>query len=211
MSENNIWSNKNLVKVLNDGGVVVMPTDTLYGIVGKAESEETVNRIYDLRKRAPNKPCIILIADIGELKKFSIIISEKQKEVLEKYWLKNTEPLSVVLDCQNEEFEYLHRGTNSLAFRLPTQIGLQNLLKETGPLIAPSANLEGLPPALNITEAKKYFGPVRERPAEGSASVTLGRPFSNGVDMYIDGGEIKGKASKVIRLKKDGSVEVLRD
>jgi L-threonylcarbamoyladenylate synthase len=191
MSENNMWSNKNLVKVLNNGGVVVMPTDTLYGIVGKIESEQVVNRIYEIRKRAPNKPCIILISSIKDLEKFSIILSEKQKEVLEKYWLKNTEPLSIILDCLNDKFTYLHRGTNSLAFRLPAQKDLRNLLKETGPLIAPSANPEGLPPALNITEAKKYFG--------------------NSVDLYIDGGEIKGKASKVIRLKKDGSVEVLRD
>lgn len=189
--------NKNLVKVLKENGVAVMPTDTLYGIVGKAESEEVVNRIYELRKRAPSKPCIVLISNIKDLEKFSIILSEKQKEALEKYWPLDSandfqpEPVSVVLDCFDEKFSYLHRGTNSLAFRLPMQIGLQNLLKETGPLVAPSANLEGLPPALNIAEAKKYFG--------------------NFVDLYIDGGEIKGKASKVIRLKNDGSIDVLRD
>src|SRR5204863_149383 len=70
-----------------------------------------------------------------------------------------------------EKFEYLHRGTNTLALRLPKDESLQNLLKKTGPLIAPSANVEGLPPAKNITDAKKYFG--------------------DGVDLYIDGGEIE--------------------
>ena len=76
--QKNIWSNKNLIKVLQENGVVVMPTDTIYGIVGKAQSEETVNRIYSIRDRNPQKPCIILVGNIDELEKFSIVLSEKQ-------------------------------------------------------------------------------------------------------------------------------------
>lgn len=181
------WNDQNLIKILKENGVVVMPTDTLYGIVGSALNVGVVNRIYKTRNRMSNKPCIILIGDISELEKFSIFLSEKQKKEIEKY----QEPTSFVFDCENEKFSYLHRGTNSLAFRLPTDLSLQNLLKETGPLVAPSANLEGLPPSLNTAEAKKYFG--------------------DAVDLYIDGGTITGKVSKVIKLNKDGSVEVLRN
>lgn len=188
------WNNENLIKVLKGNGIAVMPTDTLYGIVGRAENEKTVNDIYKLRKRAPDKPCIVLIGNMNELEKFSIALSEEQKNILQKYWLQEkTEDYSAtsfVLDCEDENFAYLHCGTKTLAFRLPAQANLQKLLKETGPLVAPSANLEGLPPAQNITEAKKYFG--------------------DGVDLYIDGGEIKDKASRVVRLHKDGSVDVLR-
>ena len=99
MKKNDVWNDKNLHKTLKEGGVVVMPTDTLYGIVGKAENEKTVNRIYEIRKRAPSKPCIILISDIKDLGKFSINISKEQKLVLEKYWSINTEPVSIILDC----------------------------------------------------------------------------------------------------------------
>lgn len=185
-----MWSdknNKNLIKVLKSDGVVVMPTDTLYGIVGKAENEEVVNRIYTIRKRSPNKPCIILIPDIDELQKFGIVLTPEQKKEIEKH----KEPTSFVLDCPDETLAYLHRGTKTLAFRLPVQANLRNLLKQTGPLIAPSANPEGLPPAKNILEAKKYFGDL--------------------VDLYIDGGTLSGQASKVIKLHKDGSVDILRD
>jgi L-threonylcarbamoyladenylate synthase len=52
----------------------------------------------------------------------------------------------------------LHLGTQSLAFRVPKPKGLQSLLKKTGPLVAPSANPEGMKPALTMREAKKYFG-----------------------------------------------------
>ena len=182
----NIWDNENLVKVLVEGGVVVMPTDTLYGIVGKANNQKVVNSIYEIRKRAPSKPCIILISDINELEKFHVDLSEEQKNKIKKF----TEPTSFISDCSNDSFEYLHRGTKTLAFRLPVNHELRDLLKKTGSLIAPSANLEGMPPAENISDAKNYFG--------------------DSVDLYVDGGEIKGKASKVIRLHKDGSMEVLR-
>jgi L-threonylcarbamoyladenylate synthase len=196
------WNDPNLIKTLNAGGIVVMPTDTLYGIVGGALDEKVVNRIYTARKRNPEKPCIILIGDVAELEKFSIILIEEQKRKVLEFWSPGSRPTSIVLDCDNPKFEYLHRGTKTLAFRLsarnasrsdaggPASGSLRNLLMQTGPLIAPSANLEALPSSENIDQAKKYFG--------------------NLVDLYVDGGEVKGQASKVIRLQKDGSVSILR-
>lgn len=175
-----------------------MPTDTIYGVVGRAKNKETVERIYQLRRRAPNKPCVILIGGINELEKFSIILSVKQKMILEKYWpvapktkkVGESRPVSIVLDCPAEKFTYLHRGAETLAFRLPASKTLQELLFKVGPLIAPSANLEGLPAAQTIKEAKKYFG--------------------NSVDLYVDGGLAVGRASKIIKLHKDRTVSILR-
>ncbi len=189
--KNNIWGNKNIVDVLAEGSVVVMPTDTIYGIVGSALNKNTVENIYDIRKRTPAKPCIVLIGDISDLDKFSIKITDKQKKVLEKYWDNdNSRPTSIVLDCRDEKFEYLHRGTQSLAFRLPKIKELRDLLVQTGPLIAPSANTEKFPASENIEDAKNYFG--------------------DKVDLYIDGGELVSKASTIIRLYEDGSEDVLR-
>lgn len=184
--QQNIWENEDLVKVLEGGGVVVMPTDTIYGIVGNALDREVVERIYATRKRSPEKPCIILIADIDELGKFSVNIQDEQKTMIYNFLT----PTSFILECQNEELNYLHRGTSTLAFRIPLQNKLQKLLKETGPLVAPSANIEGLSPARNINEARNYFG--------------------DAVDLYVDGGEIIGQPSKVVKLHKDGSMTILR-
>jgi len=185
--QQNIWSDENLISVLKENGIVVMPTDTLYGIVGRAQNISTVQRIYNLKKRAPGKPCIILISDVNQLKNFSITLSEEQKDKLKKYW---PGPVSIILDCPDDSLLYLHRRTKTLSFRLPSPKALRNLLLKIGPLIAPSANPEGLPPAQNISEAKKYFG--------------------DSVDFYLDGGEINGKHSKLIQLRKDGSVTILR-
>ena len=191
-----MWNDENLINTLKENGVAVIPTDTIYGIVGKAQNKSVVNRIYEIRKRNPEKPFIILIGDISELNKFSIILSDAQKNKIKEYWSFDSAqdfqpaPTSIILECPNDSFSYLHRGTKTLAFRLPYPESLRSLLIETGPIIAPSANIEGLPPAENILEAEKYFGIL--------------------VDLYIDGGTIVGKASKVIKLHKDGSVNILR-
>ncbi len=85
--------------------------------------------------------------------------------------------------------EYLHRGTNSLAFRFPKDEGMIEILGKTGPLVAPSANPEGLEPAKTVYEAKKYF--------------------NDGVDFYLDAGRLEAEPSTLIRIQK-GKVEVLR-
>ncbi len=143
--QENIWDDENLINILKNGGLAVMPTDSIYGIVGQAGNEATVERIYKTRKRNPDKPCIILVGDIGELEKFAVSITKEQKDKIQEFW----------------------------------------------PLLAPSANLEGLPPSETVQDAEKYFG--------------------NEVDIYIDGGTIKNKASRLIKLHKDGSVDILRE
>ncbi|HEV7424087.1 MAG TPA: L-threonylcarbamoyladenylate synthase [Candidatus Paceibacterota bacterium] len=195
--QKNIWNNKNLIKVLTEGGVAVMPTDTLYGIVGKAEDKNVVEQIYKIRKRNPKKPFIILIGDMSELEKFSISLSDQQKKEILKYWSFNPtldfqpDPTSIVLDCPDERFSYLHRGIKTLAFRVPFPQALRDLLLKTGPLIAPSANTEKFPASENIEDAKKYFG--------------------DKVDLYVDEGSIRSKASKIIKLHKDGTISILRE
>ena len=187
LNNENVWNNSNLIQTLKNGGVVVMPTDTIYGLVGLAENESTVNRIYDIRNRDLKKPCIILIGDIEELKKFSINLTEAEKNKLMEFW---PGPVSVVLDCDNSKLAYLHKSTNTLAFRIPAQEELRALLVKTGPLVAPSANLATRSPSETMDEAREYFG--------------------DKVDLYEDGGLIKSKASRVIRLHKDGGVSILR-
>ncbi len=195
-----MWNEQILLEILKKGGVAVMPTDTIYGIVGQAQNLATVNRIYNFKKRNPEKPCIILIGNINQLEDFSVILSMEQKNKLSEFWsfdpTQNLRPTSIIFDCEDESFSYLHRGTKTLAFRLPSSQDLQDLIMKTGPLIAPSANPEGLPPAQNIDEAKNYFG--------------LPAQTGNSIDLYLDRGTIVSKASKVIRLHKDGTVDILR-
>jgi len=140
--------------LLKEGAVGVIPTDTLYGICGNALNKETVERIYKLRRRNPKKPMIILISSLKDLKKFQIKLNNFQERILNKLW---PGKISVVLSCHNKKFFYLHRGVKTLAFRMPKNKELLEILKISGPLVSPSANFEGENPALTIREAKKYF------------------------------------------------------
>lgn len=170
---------------LKNGGIGIMPTDTIYGIVGQALSGDTVERIYALKKRTPTKPFIILISGIQDLDLFGISVTDSMKASLEHYW---PGPVSIILECDNPQFEYLHRGTKTLAFRLPNTPKLTELIKETGPLVAPSANPEGLLPSQNIAEAEAYFG--------------------NDADFYVEG-PVNAKPSKIIRITENGE-EIIR-
>lgn len=177
-----------VIRLLKLGEIGVVPTDTIYGIVGSALNPQVVERIYKLRKRSTEKPMIILISEISDLKKFNIRLTLKQINFLEKTW---PNPISVVLPNYLEKFKYLHRGKNSLAFRMPKKEMLLQIIHEVGPLVAPSANYEGEQPSQIIKDAKGYFGKQ--------------------VAFYIDEGEIKSEPSTIIELSKDGQPTVLRD
>lgn len=178
--------NFNLIKSISVGGIGVMPTDTIYGLVGLALNKYVVQRIYKVRKRNPDKPLIILISAIEDLKLFGIKLNEVQVKVLEKFW---PGKISIILPCKASKWQYLHRGTKGLAFRLPKNPSLIRILKTTGPLVAPSANPEGDLPAKTITEARKYFG--------------------DEIDFYISG-KTNQTPSTLVELKDDGKLVALR-
>lgn len=173
-------------QILKEGGIGIVPTDTLYGICANAFSKKAVERIYRLKGRDDSKPFIILISSIDDLKKFGIKLSPENIAYLDRVW---PAQVSVILSCPLKKFEYLHRGKESLAFRLPKNPKLRNFLKETGLLVAPSANPQGKEPAHTIAEARKYFGGT--------------------VDFYLPGGRKEGKPSKIVSIVS-GKPEVLR-
>ena len=140
---------------LKDGAIGVIPTDTIYGICAPALDKKAVEKVYRLKKRDPKKPMIILIGSLDDLRKFNIDLNAWQKKILKKVW---PGKVSVVLPCSEKRFAYLHKGTKTLAFRLPKKRELLKILSISGPLVAPSANPEGGRPAETIAEAKKYFG-----------------------------------------------------
>ncbi|MDD4990318.1 MAG: Sua5/YciO/YrdC/YwlC family protein, partial [Candidatus Pacebacteria bacterium] len=121
-----------IVKILKNGGVGILSTDTLYGLVGSALSKKAVERIYKLKKRGVGKPFIILISKISDLKLFEVELNEKEKEVLRRFW---PGPISIVLKCPNltREMSYLRPLNQTLAFRCPNLKWLNVLLKKTGP------------------------------------------------------------------------------
>lgn len=179
-------SDREIAEIIKNNGVGVLPTDTLFGLVGSAFSKKAILKIYKIKKRNLKSPFIILISSIDDLKKFNINLDENSKIFLQNNWPGKT---SVIFDCPDKKFEYLHRGTKSLAFRFPKKTSLINLIKKTGPMVAPSANPEKEKPAENITEAGKHFGEQ--------------------VDFYVSGKVSSNLPSTLVEIK-NGKIKVLR-
>ncbi|MFA7208843.1 MAG: L-threonylcarbamoyladenylate synthase [Parcubacteria group bacterium] len=175
-----------LAEIIKNGGVGVLPTDTVYGLVASALQPASVERIYRLRKRNPDKPMIILISSLEDLKLFDIKLDEESKKILMTFW---PGQVSAILPCPSEKFVYLHRGQDSLAFRWPDKKDLLELLRKTGPLVAPSANQEGKEAAKTIAEAWKCFGEK--------------------ADFYVDGGLLDSPPSTLVAIE-NGKLAIKR-
>lgn len=141
-----------IIELLNADKVVVIPTDTIYGVVGKALSPNVVNRIYDIKGRAETKPFVILISDYTQLAELNMEINEDQKKFLDSVW---PGPVSVVIATSCDQ--YLHRGLKSLAIRMPDRDWLRSIISSTGPLVATSANLSNEHYIHDIDKIKDIF------------------------------------------------------
>lgn len=171
-----------LIQILDMGGVVVLPTDTVYGIVCRAADEGATKKLYNLKSRE-KKPGTIIAASIDQL--VDIGIKRRYLKAVEQYW---PGPISIEIP---HNVAYLSQSTGRQAFRVVEDSKVVKLLKKTGPLLTSSCNQPGEKPADNIEEAIKYFA---------------GR-----IDAYVDGGDLSGhRPSTLIRIIDD-AVEVIRE
>lgn len=165
------------------GTVGVIPTDTVYGLVCRAVDTEAVAKLYALKHREA-KPGTIIAADVEQLVELGI--PRRYLKPVAEYW---PNPISIVVPI-GMSHEELHLGKMSLALRVPKNALLQELLIKTGPLLTTSANQPGEPVAVTIGQARAYF--------------------HNGVDFYIDGGDLSGHEPSTIIRVIDDAIEVLR-
>lgn len=166
------------------GGVAVLPTDTLYGLVACAHDKKASSKVL-LVKGRKYKPGTMIAANIGQIRQLGV--DPVLLSLLNKIW---PAPLSVVVEM-SEQFKYLHGGLGTLPVRIPDNPDLLKLLEKTGPLITTSANRPNEKPASTAAEAYDVFGEK--------------------VNIYVDGGDLgKNAPSTIIRLNS-GKIEVLRD
>jgi L-threonylcarbamoyladenylate synthase len=173
-----------VASILNTNGVVVLRTDTLYGVLARADNQSAVERVYVLKGRDETKSPIVLISDTSQL--FDVV-SPEVTTLTKDVW---PGKVSVIIPSKDAP-KWIRRDNQSVAYRLPDNLALRDLISLTGPLIAPSANPQGELPAMTIEQAVEYFGDL--------------------VDLYVDGGEVKDAApSQLLLVRDDGSTERLR-
>lgn len=171
-----------LLEIITSGGIGVIPTDTVYGLVASAKFPKAVARLYEQKDRY-GKPGTILAANIDQLVELGI--KRRYLMAVKQFW---PGAVSVIVPCP--ELQYLHLGHNSLAVRIPADSLLVGLLEKTGPLQTSSANLTQQPTVDNLREAQMVFG--------------------SKINFYVDGGDLSNRQPSTIIRVDDDVVTVVR-
>ncbi len=157
---------KEASEIINKGGIVVFPTETVYGIGADALNDKAVDKIFMAKGRPQDNPLIVHIADYDELKDLVSDIPENARLLARKFW---PGPLTMILNKKDILSDKISAGLKTAAIRLPiNKIALALIKESKKPIAAPSANTSGKP---SPTEASHVIEDL------------MGK-----VDMIIDGG-----------------------
>jgi L-threonylcarbamoyladenylate synthase len=176
-------SDPQLVELLKNGAVGALPTDTVYGLVGRAADEPAVARLYAVKSGA-HEPGAIIAADIQQLA--GLGIRARYLHAVERFW---PGPISIVIPVAG--LGYLRQEAKGLAVRVPSGEKVRGLLTQTGPLLTTDASSPGGPAANTIAEAQHYFG--------------------DGLDFYVDGGDLSVRLPATLIRIVDDAIEVIRE
>ena len=138
-------------KVINGGGIVVSPTDTVYGMLADAFNNDAVNRIYAIKEREKNKPLLVLLNNLESVSKFS---DKEVPDIIKKNIPGELTFIMSLLEELKNTFSYLK---DTIALRIPNDEYMQFILKGTNPLVAPSANPSGYGVILDGNELAELY------------------------------------------------------
>lgn len=178
---------ENVIKVIEDGGVVIFPTDTVYGISANSLDEEAIKKLFDLKERNDNKPICVLTSSVDKIKKIAYVRDEEQK-IIDQYM---PGALTIILDKKDNVSDVLTSNLKTVGVRIPNnEIALRILEKLEYPLATTSANISGKEAAVKKED--------------------LITEFDGRVDIIIDGGITDLKVSSTIVKLDNNEIKILR-
>lgn len=170
--------------------VVILPTETVYGICANAYDDVAINKIYDIKQRDKSKSLIVLISNIDMLKTIVEELNEIEKSLIKKYW---PGPLTLILNkSKNSKLSKYVSNNDTVAIRLTSNKLISNIIEKSGvPLVAPSANISG---CVTGTKIKDIID-----------------TFNDKVDYIVDAGDIIDDTTSTIIQVIDNKVNVIRE
>ena len=172
-------------RVLNDGKLVLLPTDTVYGIAAIPTNKSAVKEIFQRKKRLDDQACAVLVSEASQASKL-VSSSVDFKLLYQKFW---PGPLTIVTERAKQLSYFLGGDENSIGIRCPDHGFMQSLTEVVGPLAVTSANRSGLQTPETAKEAAEQLGENL---------------------LVIDGGKCKGKPSTVVNLLSN-ETKILRE
>lgn len=177
------------IEVLQQGGLVAFPTDTVYGVGALAWLEAGVVRLFEAKGRAREKAIPLLLADSSELGQVAREVSPQARRLIAAYW---PGPLTLVLPRTARVADIVTGGGDTVAVRVPDHPVALALLRQLGsPLAATSANRSGLPSPLAADQVMNQLA---------------GR-----VDVVLDGGTCPGGVPSTVVAFAEGKMTILRE
>lgn len=175
-------------QIIKNGGLVLFPTETVYGLGANGLNEEAVKKIYTAKGRNSDNPLILHISDIEMLGKIAKDISDVEFSLMNAFW---PGPFTIILNKTDLVPSIVAGGLDTVGVRMPSNEIARNLIKFSDvPIAAPSANISGRPSGTNIEDIYQELG--------------------DKVDYIIDGGDCNiGVESTVVRVI-DGVPHILR-
>ncbi len=160
-------------KVTREGGIVVFPTDTVYGIGCDPYNKKSVDKIYQIKGRPKTKPFPILAYSFDVASEI-VEFDKDSKKIADKFW---PGPLTLILKLKDERLKESLNLKEKIAIRVPKNLCLLNLLKNSKFLIGTSANISGED---SFTISQDCYQKIRE------------------CDIFLDGGDIENKGESTI-------------
>jgi L-threonylcarbamoyladenylate synthase len=177
-------------QILESGGIVAVPTETVYGLAARADSAAAVAKIYAAKGRPDFNPLIVHVQDVRQAARYAAV-SDQASALMAEHW---PGPLTLVLPRREDAglADAVTAGLATVALRAPAHPVMRALLERLDfPLAAPSANRSGF---ISPTAAAHVLASLDGR-----------------IDMVLDGGPCTaGVESTIIALRADGSIEQLR-
>ena len=173
------------IESIKNGGVVIFPTDTVYGIGCDPYNEDAIKRIYELKNRDSTKPLPIL----GYSKQFLeniVEFDEITNRIAEKFWPGR---LTIVLPLKDDKLKKLSRGTDTLAVRVPNDKCVLALLKKCELVVGTSANISGREP---FTDPQNTENDLID------------------CDIFLNDGIIQSSGASTVIKIENGEIKILR-
>lgn len=185
------------------GELVVLPTDTVYGVGADAFSPAAVQRLLDAKGRGRNQPPPVLVGSVAAMTALVSEIPAPVNDLIEAFW---PGALTIVLPAQSSLVWDLGETHGTVAVRMPDHDITRELLVETGPLAVSSANLTGQPAAVNAEQAKEM---LEERISvyldAGEASIGVSSTIVDATTL-VRGIDLPEGTTPVVRVLREGGV-----
>lgn len=146
---------KEPAKVIRNGGIVIFPTETVYGIGTNGFDEKSIKKIYELKKRDFNKPISLLVSNMEMVEMVAKDISDLEYKLMRKFW---PGPFTIILKKKSIVPDILTSNGDTVGVRMPSGEIAKKLIEYAEvPIAAPSANISGKPSGIDINDIMKDF------------------------------------------------------